>query len=368
MIKVCHVSSAHKNDDARIFRLECVSLAAAGYDVYMVIEGESKDVQGVHIVGLGHQPESRIRRMTSFAKKAYRKALSLNCDIYHIHDPELLPYARKLKKHGKKVIFDSHENTLEQMTDKTWIPRILRGIVARSYREYASNLFKELDCLISVTPHIVDQLKDLNSNTYMVTNYPIITDMKERNCQQKEILSLCFTGGITPDWNHELIIETIDDIAGVQYNLCGRSNDEYLSVLQKTPGWKKVKYFGKVPFEKATQIQNESDVGVALLKPSNNTGGMIGTIGNTKLFEYLMAGLPIICTNFVLWKEIVDNYQCGVCVDSNDKKALRDAIHYMINNPDIVYRMGRNGRRAVEEKYNWKTQERTLLEIYKAIS
>ena len=63
MVKVCHVSSAHLADDVRIFQKECRSLQKKGYDVYLVISGESGEKSGVKIHGIGKVPENRIKRM-----------------------------------------------------------------------------------------------------------------------------------------------------------------------------------------------------------------------------------------------------------------------------------------------------------------
>ncbi len=367
MIRVCHLSSAHYSGDARIFRLECVSLASNGYDTYLVIEGDRKEEQGVHVIGVGKKPDNRLKRMTLFSRKVYRTALSLDCDIYHIHDPELLPFALKLKKAGKKVIFDSHENTLDQMEEKEWIPQFLRRPLDKIYRKYAKGVFSRLDGLISVTPHIVDQLKKINPNTYMVTNYPILKHYPERKCKTEKTIALCFTGGIEPQWNHEQIIRAIGEIDGVTYNLCGWNVFDYVADLEKLPGWEKVNYYGKVSFSESEKIQLDSDVGLALLSPTRNTGGNIGTLGNTKLFEYMMAGMPLICTDFELWVDLVDKYQCGIYIPCNDVEKLRDAIVYLRDNPEIVAKMGNNGRRAVEEEFNWKTEEKILLEMYRDI-
>ena len=119
-MKVCHMTSAHDPEDIRIFHKECVSLAKNGYDVYLVERGDSYEKNGVHIVGVGTIPDSRLQRMTQGARRVYEAALALDCDIYHFHDPELLPYGVMLKKKGKKVIFDSHENTVEQIMEKEW--------------------------------------------------------------------------------------------------------------------------------------------------------------------------------------------------------------------------------------------------------
>ena len=104
MIKVCHVTSVHPVEDVRIFQKECVSLARAGYDIYLVQQGESYEKYGVHIVGFGNVESSRIKRMLHTSRTAYEKALAVDADVYHLHDPELLPYGIKLKKLGKKVI------------------------------------------------------------------------------------------------------------------------------------------------------------------------------------------------------------------------------------------------------------------------
>ena len=101
-MKVCHMTSAHPPEDVRIFYKECVSLANAGYDVYLVAKGESYEKNGVHIIGVGQPSGGRLSRMTKFSKQVYQAALAVNADIYHFHDPELLPYGLKLKRRGKK--------------------------------------------------------------------------------------------------------------------------------------------------------------------------------------------------------------------------------------------------------------------------
>lgn len=367
MVKVCHMTSAHNSNDVRIFYKECVSLASAQYDTYLVGRGKSREESGVHIIGLGAPPAGRLKRMTTFAKTVYNKALTLDADIYHLHDPELIPYGLKLKKQGKKVIFDSHEDTLNQMSEKTWIPAALRPLVSAVYRKYAAQAFSGFDAIVSVTPHIVDELRLINPKTYQITNYPIVSSPKMAEKKADGSISLCFTGGIGAQWSHENILAAIADMDFARYVLCGSADSGYIEKLQALPGWKMTDYLGKVPHEEAVRIQGASHVGMALLRPSNNTGKQRGTIGNTKLFEYMMSGLPIICTDFELWKEIIDKYHCGICVNPDDVEAIASAIRYLHQHPDEACEMGRNGRRAVEEEFNWQTQEGKLLELYKEI-
>lgn len=366
MLKVCHLTSVHNSNDVRIFYKECTSLAAGGYETYLVARGESREENGVHVVGVGAPPAARLRRILVFANTIYKKALSLDADIYHLHDPELLPYGIKLKKHGKKVIFDSHEDTLNQIVEKKWIPKAIRTPISTGYRVFAKNAYAKYDALISVTPHVAEQLKEINPRTYQITNYPILAQTVHPPNADGQFL-LCFTGGIDTQWSHESILSAMNGVPAIQYVLCGRASDTYLKLLQGLPAWKNTDYRGTVSHEDAVNLQQAANAGMALLRSSNNTGGNRGTIGNTKLFEYMMSGLPVICSDFILWKQIIEKYNCGICIDPTDIDAIASAIVYLRDHPDEARRMGQNGRRAVEEEFNWKTQEEKLLQLYRAL-
>ena len=81
----------------------------------------------------------------------------------------------------------------------------------------------------------------------------------------------------------------------------------------------------------------------------------------------MAAGLPVIASNFSLWKQIIEGNQCGLCVDPLDPKAIAGAIDYLIAHPEEAERMGRNGQKAVQEKYNWGIEEQKLLHFYKTL-
>ena len=148
MIRVCHMTSVHPAEDVRIFHKECVSLAEAGYEVYLVEQGESSEKNGVHIVGVGQCSGGQLARMTSFAKKVYEAALAVDADVYHFHDPELLPYGLKLKRRGKKVIFDSHEKYTEQLKNKPYLPVWVTVPIAWCYGIYERFVLKQIDAVI----------------------------------------------------------------------------------------------------------------------------------------------------------------------------------------------------------------------------
>ena len=82
------------------------------------------------------------------------------------------------------------------------------------------------------------------------------------------------------------------------------------------------------------------------------------------MFEYMSAGLPIICSDFPLWREIVDGNQCGICVNPEDPKEIADAISTLMCENKKAQAMGANGRRAVENIFNWETEVKKLYHLY----
>ncbi len=360
--KVCHITSAHDRYDIRIFKKECVSLASNGYCVTLIVNDTNPDEikDGVKIVSTGFLPKNRMERFHNSKKLLLSKACEVNADIYHLHDPDLLPLGNKLKKKNKIVIFDSHEDVPKQIRDKYWIPKPFRRIVAKLYSIYENKCIKRFDSLIGVTPHVVNRFSTVNKNSFMVTNYPIVN--LNSNIDKNPRDAICFAGSIGKQWNHDIVINAIKDIEGVKYVLAGRETGNYMNLLKSLPAWDKVEYKGQISHENVKEIYAESIAGMALSYSSQTKGE--GTLGNTKLFEYMEAGLPVICSNHRLWKEIIENNNCGICVDPRDVGQVRDAIKYIVENPDKAKNMGENGRRAVIKEYNWQTQEKVLLELY----
>ena len=369
MIRICHVTSVHKSTDVRILEKECTSLAKDGrYEVFLVARGDGFTRNQVTVVGAGDRPPGRLRRMLFFSKKVVKKALEVNADVYHLHDPELLRYVGLLKRKGKIVIFDSHENVAESIHYKPYIPKPFRTAAAKFYESYAGRRMKRCDALISVTPHYVEKLEKYNDTVEMITNYPILGKVLPEVPGRYASRKILFAGRVFPDWSHDLILDALNELDGGTYELYGRADSEYLKKLQGMPGWAKTNYHGAVPFDEVLKALSEASAAMVLLQPNYNTGGKLGTIGVTKLFEGMSAGIPVICTDFTLWKEVVEGYDCGICVPPDSRDELKKALQAIFSDPERAEAMGRNGRRAAEEKYNWGTQETILFELYRKLT
>lgn len=369
-MKVCHITSVHQATDPRIFHKECVSLAKAGYEVVLVAPGTGERIeQGVRIVGAGEVPVNRRKRIFQYARQVVEIALDQKADLYHLHDPELLSHVNRLRKTGAAVIFDAHEDVAEDIAEKPWIPAPLRMPASKAYTNYFKRKVKKLSGLIGVTPHQYQKLETLCPNTAMITNYPILPAIQEEFVRGAgEEIVLCFTGNMSSLWNLSTVAAAVEQMEGVTFRICGPEAEPTLSQLKAMPCYgTRTQYLGRLPIAKAREEQRRADVGIAVSSYCRNSGWKIGTLGNTKLFEYMAMELPVICTDFELWRDIVERYHCGICVKPTDQKAIAEAIRYLQTHSEERLEMGRNGQRAVREEFHWGTQEPILLELYQKV-
>lgn len=361
--KICHVTSVHHRYDTRIFQKECKSLAEHGYDVFLVVNDDLSDeiIEGVHILSTGINPKNRLDRIFNSTERLGNLALKLKADLYHFHDIEMLFLAKKLKKKGYLVVFDVHEDAAVEILEKKWIPKPLRKLVSCGYQIIEKRILPKMDALITVTPYMVQKLKTLNSTVRMITNYPIISQEDTVINKPKKIIT--YLGTIEPTWYLEKVIRAISDYQDVRLILAGRTNESYLEKLKTEPGWEKVDYLGFINKKKVEEIYSETAIGIAT-NYSTQLALAGGTLGNNKLFEIMYSRIPLICTDYPLWKEIVDRYYCGLTVDPRSQEQVSQAIETLLKNPELAKQMGENGHRAVLEEYNWNTQKKTLLNLY----
>ncbi len=233
-MKVCHLTSAHTQEDIRIFHKECVSLVSAGYEVYQISCGEIYEKKGVHLIGIGPKPAGRMARMRNTARVVYKAALKVDADVYHIHDPELLPYGLKLKRRGKKVIFDSHEDVPAQIMDKEYIAKPLRKLVSCCYRAYESYVVKQLDAVVAATPHIAEKFQNRCRKVVTVNNYPRLDDIQfhETSFTEREPI-ICYAGGISEIRGEKIMTEAMQNVNGTLI-LAGDSENVSLPRGQNT--------------------------------------------------------------------------------------------------------------------------------------
>lgn len=366
MVKVAHLTSAHPRHDTRIFIKMCSSLAEE-YDVFLVVSDGLGDLKTnkVNIVDVGARIGGRLSRMTKTVNLVFTKALDLDADIYHLHDPELLPIALKLKKLGKKVIFDSHEDVSKQMIGKPYLNLPLRKLIGWVFGIYERYVCAQIDVIIAATPSIRDKFLKINTNSVDINNFPLLDELANTSDWSIKNDEVAYIGGIAIIRGIAQLVRAMGVTKGVVLNLAGKFSEQDTEKMVKSYGsWEKVNELGFLSRQEVAHVLERSKIGLVTFLPLPNH---IDSQPN-KMFEYMSAGIPIITSNFSLWRDIVEGNECGLCVDPLDPQAIGEAIQYLIDHPALAEGMGVNGRKAVENKFNWPIEEKKLLELYKGLS
>lgn len=359
-MKVCHITSAHDSCDTRIFIKECSSLAGAGHETYLIARGESREENGVNVIGLGDPPAGRLKRMTAFAKEVYKEALELDADLYHLHDPELLPWGVRLKRHGKKVIFDSHEDVPAQIMDKVWIPKQLRKMISTVYGRYETRIVKRLDAVVAATPYIGAKFAETAQNVSVVKNLPIFDGIKEPIEYNLRKFELGYTGiRCSEDRGAREMVEASVK-SRVKLDIYGEVEPELLSELKQLDPEGIVKFHGLAPFRELQESMSNMKIGFLVEHPTLNAMNALCI----KMFEYMSHGIVIISSNIPLWQEIIEDADCGFCVDPFDVDSIVETIKYVLDNPAIGEEKGMNGYHAFLDRYNWRGEAKKLIDLY----
>src|SRR5699024_10257135 len=352
-MKVCHITSLHRFKDVSNTRKEAVSLNEKNnMEVFLIAPNTDNVVfNGIQVIGVDRKNRNRLSRIFNATKEFYFKAIELNADVYHFHDPELIPLGKKLAKGGKKVIYDVHEDVPRQILEKTWIPKQLRRIVSWIFDKYEKKSVKNFSAVITATPYITKMFGKSNNNIIDIKNYPILKELTIDEEHYNKKSQFVYVGGISINRGVTNMVKAIGNMKGSQLALEVKfTNDNLKEKSMQLNGWQQVDYVGFIDRDEVKQLLGESMAGLVVLHPTINYKDSLPI----KMFEYMAAGIPVIASNFPLWKEIVEKNECGICVDPLNHTEILNAMKYIKNNPDIAKQMGRNGRHAVEAKYNWE--------------
>ena len=360
-MKIVHLTSVHPVGDTRILHKEAATLAAAGHQVVLVAAAERETtIRGVRVRAVA-RPKGRLGRMSWTAAQVLRAALAERADVYHFHDPELIPVGLCLKLAGRRVIYDVHEDISAQIRSKPWIRPGLRRLVAAAVTALEGGAARLFDAIVIANPLHAPRFPA--ATTVVVRNLPDLAEFPAAREVEREP-ALMYVGSLT---RVRGVFEMVQAMALLPAScparlwLGGRFAEPDLeAACRAQPGWARVDALGWLDRTQVAERLARARIGVVLLHPTPQHH----TSYATKLFEYMAAGLPVVAADLPINREIVDQAGCALLVDPLDPAAAARAILWLIEHPAEAEAMGRRGRTAVEQHYTWQTEARALLRLY----
>ncbi|MDR7073183.1 glycosyltransferase [Fictibacillus barbaricus] len=369
--KVVHLTTVHHPFDPRIFHKQCKSLHEAGFDVNLIVSEhpdlKKQDDYGFNIITIP-KVKNRFTRIFKSSYLAYKEAKKLDADIYHFHDPELILIGNLLKNDGNTVVYDIHEDYETSIKQKTYLPKPVAKMLSKIYRFIEKRFTKSFEIVLAEKYY-----SEKFPHGALILNYPIIENhnfqKESHTLPNNSVYHLIYTGNVTLD-RGALIhgsLPLIDD--KIHVNFVGKCSSELAQKIFDASEHRRenividgVNTF--IPREKINEKYQEGKwlAGLALFPPTEHYAKK----ELTKFFEYMNVGLPIICSNFPVWKDFVEKYGCGIAVDPFNKDEIKDAIKYLANNPTIAKEMGLRGQEAVRKELSWNSQSIKLTNFYKS--
>ena len=365
MAKVCILTTVHRRNDTRVLSKEARSLAKH-YDVTLLTADglPPETVDGVKIRSVvSKKPGSRVERILHTSSVMFRAALKEKADVYHFHDPELLPVGVRLKRCGKTVIYDVHESISDTITDRDYLPMPMLRVLARACGRADRAMAPKMDAVIAVTPYLTKQYADLGCRAVMVCNFPSLEDYPPPpETEEREIAMCC--SGMRVDYSRG-IVEMIESAqrTGLPLHLFGAMHDAMDREVETRDKKHLVRVYGFVDPAVVRDRMYKTLIGMVV---EYATGNAVNAYC-VKLFEYMASGMAVVSSDIPLWRELVEETGCGLCVDPKDIDAVSGAVRYLAEHPDEAREMGRSGRRWAEKKYNWVHEESKLLALYKEL-
>lgn len=371
---IVHLSTVHPRNDVRILVKEVSSAKKNLADdvVLVVADGGGRDRLKlgdnlIDVYDIGKSRFGRIGRIFITSFRAFWVVRKMNPRLIHFHDPELLLAGFIFKILRYKVVYDIHEDVPKQILSKYWLPLFSRRFLSIfvSMIEYLGS--RSFDGLVVATPSIGRRFPV--SKTVCVQNYAIIDEMKVVDAPKylDRENRLTYIGVISEGRGLTEILKTLNELPSelsIRLSLAGYfSPDDYSDELTKMNGWNIVDYVGLANRDEVARLLSVARIGLLLLHPLPNHLES----QPVKLFEYMAAGLPVIASDFPLWRKIIGSEECGLLVDPLNVDELVNAVVWLLEHPSEAKEMGERGKQAIIDKYSWDRESEKLISLYARI-
>lgn len=367
MTDVTHLTTAHNPKDTRILDKECKSLHENGYNTRIVCNNtERKEVDGIEFVPVT-EVESRVDRWSSIPR-ILSISRSLESDVYHFHDPELVPVGVALSwLTDAAVVYDVHEEYSHVVSMRDWIPDWSTSLLSKLVPAVESISSTQFDGVVSVTDEIGEKFIKNADEVKTVRNFPAISKLPESNASVGTGFehTLCYAGSISKNRGIIPMVKLVNELVnrGVDVGLLilgdwknNVSRERVQSYLNREGIEENVEFCGYVEYEKMFEYLRSSDVGMALYNVEHCKYAL-----PTKFFEYLYAGLPILTTPVPAADLLPDEFTA--VVPEGDTEGSADRVIEVLNRSYDEERM----ELLIETEYDWESEADTLVDLYDSI-
>lgn len=343
-------------------------MAQAGYAVTLIAPHDRDETLDGIAVRAVPVAAGRRERMLRTARQVYRRAREVDADIYHFHDPELILTGVLLKLHGKRVVYDVHEDLPRQILSKWWIAPSVRtatSLAAEGIEWVGARIFDRIVCVTSTIARRFPARK-----TRLVQNFPVREEFApvDAPAYQERPAEIIYIGAISRERGIGEMIEAfalLREAVPATFTVAGIFQPSSLQAeVAQLPAWGPVRYFAQQPREQVVQLLAHARAGLVIFYPEPNH---IDAQPN-KLFEYMAAGIPVVASDFPLWREIIAGTQCGLLVDPLQPRQIADALRWLLEHPAEAEAMGKRGQDAARTRFTWSSEECALLEMYRELS
>lgn len=370
MPAVVILTSVHQPFDPRIFHKQARALAAAGYRVTLLAPHDRDERRaGVRVRGLPW-PRSRAGRPLLWLRLLGR-ALRLRADVYHLHDPELLPLGLLLAAlTGRPVVYDAHEYYRDEIATRRWLPRLLRRPAAEAVHVLETLAARYLAAVVAVNEHMAAGFRARGARRVVaVHNYPPLALFPRRPRAERPAPIAVYTGLLTRERGLEIVWRAGRRLRALlpsaEVRVVGRVDWAGVdpAVPRAPERWREeaaTRLCGTVPAEAVADVLAGAAVGWIPFQPTPNNARALPL----KLLEYMAAGLPVVASDVGVLAAIVRREGCGLVVPPDDPEAHARALARLLIDADEARRLGGRGRRAVAARYTWEAEAKRLLELY----
>lgn len=371
-MRICILTTVHPPFDTRVFHKEAKSLAKV-HDVILIAPDEEradKEVDGVRIITI-KKPKSKVLHPITMWR-VFKAGFKQDCDVYHCHEPGSLFVCNLFKcLKRKKLIYDVHEHHASLIANNDIFPVFVRGLIEKISFKLEFILSRFADYIIVVRGDLETTFKNVNKNIKIIYVCPDLQYFPVKKVNREDIV--VYEGAVDIEKRGlNIFLASLVLVSKkpehIKYLVVGKIPEEDLTFateyLNRNNMADRFEYTGWVDYNAVPEYLRRAKIGVILLQPVyyNNVMGI-----PNKLFDCMAAGIPVIASNFPNISKIVKEVDCGILIDPTDPAKIANAILYLLEHPEEAKRMGENGRKAVEEKYNWERMEEKLFELYEGL-